>query len=135
MKCTRALLSLALVLAFAGPVAGQAVPLDLQQVRAVDRLTEARPMPLGVDDAEGATEEAARGFGPERRKRLSTMPPWSGAVLCPGYARSIGWRDARGRFQVRGAWPAPGGVRSAVTVVRFAGIPDSAILTPLSFSR
>ena len=32
MKCTRALLSLALVLAFAGPVAGQAVPLDLQQV-------------------------------------------------------------------------------------------------------
>ena len=32
MKCTRALLSLALVLAFAGPVAGQAVPLNLQQV-------------------------------------------------------------------------------------------------------
>ena len=44
-------------------------------------------------------------------------------------------RCCRGNFQVRGAWPAPiRGVRS-ILVMRYAGFPGPAYLTPHLFSR
>ena len=50
--------------------------------------------------------------------------------LCPGYVHGREGRNAN-RFQVRGAWPAPRGVRSAISAARNVGFPGPTFLTPL----
>lgn len=61
-------------------------------------------------------------------------PPRSRAVLLLGGASGRGG-SAGQRFQMRGAWPAPGGVRSIASAVRYVGVPGPAIPDASFFSR
>ena len=54
--------------------------------------------------------------------------------LCPGYVHGRERRNAN-RFQVHGAWPAPRGVRSAVSTARNVGLPGPTFLTPLLLAK
>jgi len=106
----------------------------------ISRITPAgvRPrseLPEKVRAREGALFSAVRGRGEPATGPPGIEPrsPLLGLISAQGMSFGGGCgTDIGGVFFVRGAWPAPRGVRSVVSAARYGGFPGPQYLTPLS---